>query len=233
MAGIIVQLAVSWLLVWLIQRKDLKVLGFTPTRNRLYYFFIFLLITAFCCSTGFLLRMLFAKERWEINPLLNAGMIVDGLWWNIKSVLFEELIFRGVILYILIERIGVAKAIAISSIAFGIYHWFSFDILGNVTQMVGVFIITGSMGAVLAYGYAKMFSLYIPCAIHLGWNFTQIFVFSSGTIGNGIFILSEPAPLVTVSYFTYFLISLLPLLSALLLNTLMIRRIKNSIQPVH
>ena len=233
MLGIIVQLAISWLLVWLIQKKDLRVLGFTPTRDRLYYFFIFLLITAFCCSTGFFLRMLFAKERWEINPLLTAGMIMEGLWWNIKSVLFEELIFRGVILYILIKRIGVAKAIAISSIAFGIYHWFSFEILGNVTQMIVVFIITGLMGVVLAYGYAKTLSLYIPCAIHLGWNFTQNFVFSSGVIGKGIFVLSEPAPLVTVSYLIYFVISFLPLLSALSVNALLIRRIKQPTQTVH
>ena len=225
MLGILVQLLISWLLIWLIQKKDLRVLGFKPTRSRLMHFVVFFLLTAICCASGFLMRMLFAEERWQLNPQLTWKLLLDGIWYNIKSVLFEELIFRGVILYILINKIGVLKAILISSAAFGIYHWFSFEILGNVSQMIFVFIITGLMGAVLAYGYAKTFSLYIPCAIHLGWNFTQLFVFSNGNIGDGILIQVKPVPVVTVSYLIFSLITFLPIVSTLILNALLIRRI--------
>jgi membrane protease YdiL (CAAX protease family) len=225
MLGILVQLLISWLLVWLIQKKDLGVLGFKPTRRRLLYFAVFFFVTAICCASGFLMRMWFGRERWSLNPNFTGELLLDGIWWNIKSVLFEELIFRGVILYILIKRTGVLKAILISSAAFGIYHWFSYEIVGNVLQMVIVFIITGLMGTVLAYGYAKTFSLYIPCAIHLGWNFTQMFVFTSGTIGDGILIQVKPVPVVNVSYFIYYVITFVPLLSALVFNSLLIRKV--------
>ncbi len=226
MMGILVQLLISWLLVWLIQKKDLRVLGWKPTRNRLLHFIVCFLVTATCCATAFLIRTIFTEDRWQLNPLLTGWLLLDGIWWNIKSVLYEELIFRGVILYILIKRLGAIKAIVISAVSFGIYHWFSFEILGNVMQMVFVFIITGLMGMVLAYGYAKTFSLYIPCAIHLGWNITQNFIFSSGPIGAGIFVQVNPGPFRTDSYLLFYLITFLPLLSALLLNTLLIRRIR-------
>ena len=228
MLGILVQLLISWLLVWLIQKKDLRVLGWTPTRTRLLHFIYFFFFTAACCASAFVMRMLIHNERWQLNPLLTGSMFLEGIWWNIKSVFFEELIFRGVILYILIKRLGIIKAILISASAFGIYHWFSFEILGNVTQMTVVFIITGLMGVVLAYGYAKTFSLYIPCAIHLGWNVTQNFIFSSGPIGAGVFVQLYPGPFRTNSYLLFFLIIFLPLASALLLNGLFIRRLRQA-----
>src|SRR5215831_9213701 len=152
MLGIIVELAASWLIVWLFQKKGLGVLGFNPTRRHITGFFLFLLLAASCCIAGFLLRMYFG-EKWEINPAFTGKLLAEGLWWNIKSVLFEELIFRGVILYILIKRLGPVPAIIISAVAFGIYHWFSYGILGNVNQMIIIFFVTGLMGLLLAWAY--------------------------------------------------------------------------------
>lgn len=225
MAGIIVQLALSWLLVWLFEKKNLGVLGLRPTKQRISGFGLFFLITAACCASGYLMRT-FVGQRWEMNPLFTTRLLWEGLWWNIKSVLFEELIFRGVILYILIKRTGAGKAIIISSVAFGIYHWFSYELFGNPVQMIIIFIITGTMGLVYAYGYAKTFSLYIPCAIHLGWNFTNNFIFSNGNIGKGMLMAAQPAYTVTVSYFVYYLITLLPLISAIVINYLLLKRKK-------
>jgi len=229
MLGILVQLAISWLLLWLIEKKDLSVLGLRPTKQRALDFFFFFVIAATLYFSGILLRIYFAEERWHLNPDFSFTLFLEGLWWNIKSVLFEELIFRGALLYILLRRIGYWKAIAVSSIAFGIYHWFSFGILGNVGQMIPVFIITGLMGMVYALGYAKTFSLYIPIAIHLGWNFTANFVFSEGKIGNGIFVEQLPIPQVKVSYFIYYLVTLGPLLSAIVINFLLIKRRKQAL----
>ena len=125
------------------------------------------------------------------------------------------------------------KAIIVAAIAFGIYHWFSFEIIGNITQMAIVFVITGAMGLLLAYGYAKTFSLYIPCAIHLGWNFTQNFIFSQGPIGNGIFVQVKPVPILSVSYFIYFTIIFFPMVSMLVINYILLKRRKKvEIVPV-
>jgi membrane protease YdiL (CAAX protease family) len=175
--------------------------------------------------------MLFAKQQWELNPKLTANTILSGVWWNIKSVLFEELIFRGVLFYILIKKLGNTKAIIISAVAFGIYHWFSQGSFGNPVQMVITFVITGTMGLVYAYGYSKNFSLYIPIAIHLGWNLTSSVVFSQGNIGNQLFTPVQPVSEVQVGYFIFFCITFIPLLSAILINFFMLKRMKQVIIP--
>ncbi len=231
MAGIVVQLAISWLLIWLVEKQQLNVLGFTPTAIRLKQFCLFFLVTALCCASGYFLRIFWGNEKWIINPILNTSLILKSIWWNIKSVLFEELIFRGVLFYILLKRIGTLKAIIISAVAFGIYHWFSHEVIGNPVQMLTTFLITGFMGVVYAYGYAKTFSLYVPCAIHLGWNLTKGFIFSEGVIGNGVFILAKQQTPVTVSYVTYYVIIFFPLLSAMLVNYFLLRHCKQQAMP--
>jgi len=226
MVGIIVQLALSWLLVWLFEKGNLNVLGFFPTKRRLLDFVLFFFITAIFCSSDFLMRMYFADQEWKLNPALSANLILTGIWWNIKSVLFEELIFRGVLLYILIKKLGALKAIIISAIAFGIYHWFSFEVIGDVKQMAIIFVVTGIMGLLYAYGYAKTFSLYIPIAIHLGWNLTRSVIFSETVIGDQLLVQVKPVPDNQVSYFIYFCVLLLPMISALMINYLLIRKRK-------
>ena len=228
MLGIIVQLLISWLIIWLFEKGSLQVLGFNPTKKRLIGFVIFFLVTALCCSSDFFMRMLFAKQQWQLNPKLTADLILTGIWWNIKSVLFEELIFRGVLLYILIKKLGQAKGIIISAIAFGIYHWFSHGVIGNPAQMAITFFITGTMGLVYAYGYAKTFSLYVPSAIHLGWNLTTSVIFSNSIIGDQLFTQVKPVPEVQVGYFIYFCIVFIPMLSALLINFFLLKRMKQA-----
>ena len=229
MLGIIVQLLISWGLLWLVEKENLSVLGLMPSKKRLTALFLFLFVSMACCASGFLLRIIFGHVVWRLNPLFNTRLLFEGAWWNLKSVLFEELIFRGAIFYILIKRIGAMKAILISAIAFGIYHWFSFGIIGNVGQMIQVFFITGIIGLVYAYGYARTKSLYAVIGMHFGWNFTQGFIFSSGSIGNGILVLQKPVPVVNVSYFIYFMISFFPMISFGVINFLLLKYRKSLI----
>lgn len=228
MLGILVQLIISWVIVWLFDKKNLSVLGFLPTKQRTADFFLFFIITAIFCSLGFVLKMYFGKQQWHINPELSINLVITGIWWNIKSVLFEELIFRGVLLYILLKKIGMLKAIIISAAAFGIYHWFSFGIVGNPVQMIIVFFITGTMGLLLAYGYAKTFSLYIPIGIHFSWNFTQIFIFSGGPIGNGILVPDNEIPFRTNSSLIFIIVTFLPMFLAIFINFLILKKRKSS-----
>ncbi len=230
MLGIFVQLLISWLLIRLFEKGSLQVLGFYPAKKRLYGFALFFMVTALCCSSDFIMRMIFAQQQWEFNPKLTAGLILKGIWWNIKSVLFEELIFRGVLLYMLIKKLGSAKAIIISAMAFGIYHWYSHEVIGNIPQMAITFVTTGLMGLIYAYGYAKTFSLYIPIAIHLGWNITRSVVFSDTVIGDQLLVQVKPVPEVTVSYFIYFCIIYIPMLNALLVNFFMLKKMQQ--QPI-
>ena len=226
MIGLLVQLAISWLLVWMYERNDLRVLGLWPTGKRWLDFGLFFLVTGVLCASGFLMRTAFGGSGWKVNPNLDASLFFEGLWWHLRSVLFEELIFRGVLLYILIRKLGAVRAILISAVAFGIYHWFSFGVIGNVGQMIQVFFITGLMGVVYAYGYAKTFSLYLPIGIHLGWNFTQGFIFPGGPIGRGILQPVDERNFQTNSIPVALLVYLFPLLSAIVVNFLLIRRKK-------
>ncbi len=231
MLGILVQLLISWIILWLFEKGNLNRLGFYPTKKRIADFVVFFIVTGLCCSSDFFMRMLFAKQQWELNPKLTANLILTGAWWNIKSVLFEELIFRGVLLYILIKKLGHTKAIIISAIAFGIYHWFSHEVIGNITQMAITFIVTGTMGLVYAYSYSKTCSLYYPIAIHLGWNLTSSVIFSKGILGNRLFTQVEPVPEVQVSYFIFFCIIFIPLISAILINYFILKRMHQEPAP--
>jgi uncharacterized protein len=164
MMGIIVQLAISWLLVWLFEKGNLSFLGFYPSKKRLLHFALFFTIAGLCCTMGFFLKMYIAHQQWILNPQLNISLILEGIGWNIKAVLFEELIFRGALLYILIKKPGSIKAIIISATAFGVYHWFSHELFWNIKAMAMEFVAGGLMGLLLAYAYAKTYSLYIPVA---------------------------------------------------------------------
>ncbi len=216
-------LAISWLLIWLFEKENLSVLGLTATKDRLKYFAILFVVTAVCCSTGFFMRMYFAKEEFGLNPKINIWFVLTGVWVILKSVLFEELLCRGVGLYILIKKIGQRWAIIISAIIFGLLHWFNAGVFGNGLQMLIVFSYTFTFGLVLAYAFAKSFSLYLPIAMHFGWNLIQNFIFPQSPLDNTLFV-SVLQPIVTVSYFVYFTVLLFPKISAIVLDCLIIKK---------
>jgi uncharacterized protein len=222
MIGIIVQLVLSWIIIWFFSKQNLEVLGFKPTSKRLVLFILFFCVTTICAASTYFLRIYFGKEEWIVNPKFTTILFFKGIWWNIKSVLFEELIFRGVLFYILLKKMGSTKAIIISSILFGMYHWFSYNAFWNPVAMIQIFLLTGAAGLLYAYAFTQTGSIYTPIAIHLGWNFTNNFIFSSGNIGNGIFVMVKQ-PQVTVSYFIYWTIVLLPYVSFFFTNYFLLR----------
>ena len=151
-------------------------------------------------------------------------MLVE-IWNQFRSVLTEELLCRGVLLYILIKKIGQTKGVLISAILFAILHWLNAGVWGNLIQMIVVFSFTFAMGLLLAYAYARSFSLWIPFAIHFGWNLTQNFIFPDSATGNHIFILSAPPPLITVSYLAFFTMLLLPKIAVLVIDYFIVKSI--------
>jgi membrane protease YdiL (CAAX protease family) len=217
-------LAISWLLIWLFEKGNLSILGLTPSKDRLKYFSILFFVSAFLSATTFLLRMYIAKEEYTLSPSLTTKSVLIEIWYQFRTVLTEELLCRGAMLYILIKKIGQTKAVIISSIFFGVLHWINAGVWGNLTQMIMVFTFTFLMGLLLAYSYARTFSLLIPFAIHYGWNLTQNYIFPETATGNHIFTLSAPPPVVTVSYFAFFTMLLLPKISVLVINYLIVKQ---------
>ncbi|RYY38587.1 MAG: CPBP family intramembrane metalloprotease [Chitinophagaceae bacterium] len=188
MIGILVQLTLSWLLLWFVCKKHLVVLGFRPTRSRLINGIAGLLLAASFCALWQLMTTAFIDNGWVLNNQATAKGILENTRRTFVSVLFEEFIFRGALLYIAIKKLGVAKACILSAICFGIYHWFSYNIFGNPFLMFIVFAMTATVGLSWAFAFARTGSLYLPIALHFGWNLLSMVVFSNGNTGQAILV---------------------------------------------
>ncbi|GLB49632.1 CPBP family intramembrane glutamic endopeptidase [Neptunitalea lumnitzerae] len=189
MIGILVIITLSWLLLYLIEKKQILVLGLLPFGKRLIQFFIGFLITGILCILTQYLEAYLKSANWNLNEHITGNIILRSFWWDVKSVLTEELIFRGALLYIFIQKMGSRKSILISAIAFGIYHWFSYGVLGNLLAMILVFIGTGLMGYAWAWAFSKTKSIMLPFGLHLGWNFFYNTIFSKGPLGEVVLTL--------------------------------------------
>lgn len=190
MLGLIVELIISWLLLWIFFKKGLLVLGIVPTQSRLFNLFFGILIAAVCCTLYCLSFAFFTTNKWTLNNEFTGQKLLASSWWTLNSVLYEELIFRGALLYILIKKLGVRTACITSALCFGVYHWFTSGVLGNPLQMTIIFIMTGIWGAMFAMAFARTKSLYLPIGLHFGWNFISTVVFSQGPLGNQLLVIS-------------------------------------------
>ena len=131
MIGILVALVVSWFLLRVAVREPITVLGISPTRQRLKEFVVGMLFMAGIAVINFVWQAHFKEISYEVNPAYGIAQLLGGTFWVVKAVVFEELVFRGAFLYLLIRTIGIVKACLISSIIFGIYHWFSYGVFGS------------------------------------------------------------------------------------------------------
>lgn len=188
MLGIIVGLALSWvLLAWLV-KGDLRDLGLASPVKGLKQLSIGFLVTAILCVAVQYLESWLSDADWVLNDDISPKDLAARAWWDLRSVFTEELIFRGALLLILIRKIGTQKAVFVSAIAFGVYHWFSFGIIGNLVPMIVIFIGTGLMGYAWALAFAKTKSMAMPTGLHFGWNVTLNTVFSRGPLASGLLI---------------------------------------------
>ncbi len=185
---LIVELAISWLLLWGFKRETLRVLGLVPTKGRVKNFIFGFIIAAIICGSNYLFQAIISGSEWLFNKNFTNQDFLYSSWWNLHSVLYEELIFRGALLYLAIKYIGIKKGCILSAICFGMYHWFSMNAFGNWGFMLYLFLGTGITGYIFALAYAKTNSLYLPIALHFGWNLLNNVVFSQGPLGNQLLI---------------------------------------------
>src|SRR5687768_857310 len=119
MAGNIIGLLLSWLILWLFERKSLLVLGFTPVLKRVLQLILGFLFSGLLCASLQLFEAWLTNSSWYLNSKITFSQIAGYLLWNFNSVVFEELLFRGALLYIAIKRLGAKKGIILSAICFG------------------------------------------------------------------------------------------------------------------
>lgn len=177
----------SWLIIFLLEKRNIFKAWIKPTKKRLIEFIKGFSLMASLCIIIQLLLSKMSNVTWKLSNDLSLNKLLSSIYYDINSVLFEELLFRGVLLYLLIKYLSSRSGVLISSIAFGIYHWFTNGVLGNIPAMVLVFIVTGLMGYVFATSYVKTKSIVLPIGLHIGWNLINHNVFSNGPNGVMLF----------------------------------------------
>jgi membrane protease YdiL (CAAX protease family) len=193
MIGALVELLLSWILLHFIEHRNLSVLGFRPTARRLRLAGLGFLLGVVYLSAFFLTEAALLHNPYHFNTTYGFSAMVKGLWYVFKSVLFEELLFRGALLYILIRRIGPTKAVLIAAIAFGIYHWFTIG-FGKPTQMAFIFLTMGLAGYAFAKAFEKTGTILLPFALHFGFNFAIMILFSKNSGIGGQILVQTPGP---------------------------------------
>ena len=214
MLGILVILCLSWFLNYLYNKGNFNFLGLSPIVKRIFQWTLGFLVSAILCGVLLLLEAYLKGAYWQLNTSFTSSSFFHFVYWDFKSVFTEELLFRGVLLYILLDKIGENKAVLISAIAFGVYHWFSYGVFGNIMAMLVVFVGTGLMGYAWAWAFSKTKSMFLPIGLHFGWNFMYNTIFSKGPLGDVTLIAVGGQDLTGWISLLYFLISLvmIPLL---------------------
>ncbi|HEX6222857.1 MAG TPA: CPBP family intramembrane glutamic endopeptidase [Chryseolinea sp.] len=108
---------------------------------------------------------------------------MGDLYRTFNSVLFEELIFRTYALYKLLQYLGERNSIIITSAIFGVYHWFTFGVLGNYPMMIWIFFYTGLWAAMFAFSYTRTGTIFLAIGLHWGWNFVDQIIFEKNGAG--------------------------------------------------
>lgn len=188
MAGIVVQLLISWILLKYIEKTNLHALGFTPLWARLLQFLIGVVFATMLCFIHALSKSYLSGLEWRLNPNYTFILFLDALSYCVKSVFYEELIFRGALCYIGFQRFGAKITMLFSSACFGVYHWFTWGVLGDIKMMIISFALTSLYGWTLAYSYYKSKSIFLGSGLHLGWLIVSLIVFSGGTIGEQLLV---------------------------------------------
>jgi membrane protease YdiL (CAAX protease family) len=109
------------------------------------------------------------------NPVL---FMLPNVAMAIKSGIFEELLFRGVLFRSVETMFGSWVGILISSVAFGIVH-----LLNPGTTMSGAIYIGIEAGLLLSAAYLVTRRLWICMGFHMAWNYFQSAVFSGVVSG--------------------------------------------------
>lgn len=187
MLGLLVIIVISWMLLHFIEKTHIEALGIVPNVNRVIQFVIGFSAIVVIILVNIFIETMLLKVEWQ-SKSINYSAVFDAFVYHLRSALTEDLVFRGAMLYILIQRIGATKAIWISALVFGVYHWFSYGIIGErIILLIYVLLATGFTGYVWAYSFYKTKSIMLGLGFHLGVNFINACFFEAQPYGELIF----------------------------------------------
>lgn len=110
---------------------------------------------------------------YRIEGLAPLVHMLPAIALALKSGIFEELVFRGVLFRSVEEMAGSWIAIAVSSLVFGFIH-----LLNPDATITGAAYISIEAGLLLAAAYLVTRRLWIAIGFHMMWNYVQSGVYS-------------------------------------------------------
>jgi uncharacterized protein len=161
-----------WLTVRFMDHRPLRAfgIGFVPGWQRHFLFGIgvaagmLLVLIGGCYAFGYV------SMHWT-GGQVSPGVLLATCGAILLAALNEELVFRGFPLQLLIEGIGEWPAIIAMSALFGALH------LNNPNASFLGILNTILAGILMSLAYVRTRSLWMPYAIHAGWNLGLGFVF--------------------------------------------------------
>jgi len=175
----LIALLLSWALLHFFEHRSLGALGFWPSGRRRRLIGAGFLLTVVFMSAYYLAEAAGWHYSYHLNHSFSASWFFSSLWMVFTSALFEELVFRGALLYILVRRIGETKAVIVSAILFGMYHWIIVGI-HSFPQMMLLFVSMAWLGYALARSFVVSGSILVPLALHFASNFAGADLFGDG-----------------------------------------------------
>lgn len=198
MFGILLLLILFWVLVFIFEKKIYDALGLIPNQKKMVYFLTGFLFSGILVVLKIAIATIFFSLHWKIRDPndLQLALVAGKL---LVSVFTEELLFRGIIIYVLIKMIKKHTAMLISSALFGIYHWFSYEMFGaGLIPMLYVFVTTALAGYCWAFAYVNSRTILLPIGLHFGWNSIDWLFAKNGSYGEGLFIKVQTLPLTEI-----------------------------------
>jgi uncharacterized protein len=157
-----------------IERRDVTELS-TPGMGREWGTGIIIGVGLYSACAFALMLMGYYKVE-GLNPIAFA---LPALALAIKSGVFEELIFRG-ILHRSVETVfGSWVAVVVASFVFGFLH-----LLNPAATLGGAIYISIEAGLLLSAAYMVTRRLWLCIGFHMGWNFVQEGIYS-GVVSGG------------------------------------------------
>lgn len=126
------------------------------------------------CAVSLMLLGYYKVEG--LNPVV---FLLPNLAMAIKSGIFEELLFRGILHKSVEDIFGSWAGIAASSLVFGLLH-----LLNPAATLGGAIYISIEAGLLLSAAYMLTRRLWICMGLHMGWNYFQSAIFSGVVSGS-------------------------------------------------
>lgn len=123
--------------------------------------------------------LLMLSGMFQVEGLNPISYMVPAAAMAIKSSVFEELLFRGVLFRSVEGMAGSWIAIMVSSLVFGILHLINPD-----ATVAGAIYIAIEAGLLLAAAYLITRRLWMAIGYHMVWNYVQSAVFSGIVSGS-------------------------------------------------